>query len=160
MPYFSSFCKMAAIQKYLDSSVEVLQKFGFLDKAKEESQLANLLEDIVTVDEARVVNIAKTVRHIGAFSELVREKVQDTTVSDRYADITQMFYSIREDSKRVLAQLEDGRIDFKERMSNLWMRLMRGTTHGRFEKIREVYGEVSNDTKEQLENEKRARYRQ
>ena len=144
---------MAAIQKYLDRSVEVLQRFGFLDKAQEESQLANLLEDTVSVDEARVVNIAKTVRHIGAFSQLVREKVQDMNVSDRYADVTQMFDSIREDSKRVLAQLEDGKIDFKERMSNWWMRLRRGTTHDRFEKIRDVYGAVSKDTKEQLENE-------
>src|SRR3989338_11373938 len=103
---------MAAIQKYLDRSVDVLKRFGFLDKAQEESQLANLLEDVVSVDEARVVSIAKTVRHISAFSDLVREKVQDTKVSDRYADITQMFDSVREDSKRVIAQLEDGKIDF------------------------------------------------
>src|SRR3989344_2162609 len=144
---------MAAIQKYLDRSVDVLKRFGFLDKAQEESQLANLLEDVVNIDEARVVSIAKTVRHIGAFSNLVRERVQDMNVSDRYADVTQMFDSIREDSKRVLAQLEDGKIDFKERMSNWWMRLRRGTTHDRFEKIRDVYGAVSKDTKEQLENE-------
>ena len=144
---------MAAIQKYLDRSVDVLKRFGFLDKAQEESQLANLLEDVVNIDEARVVSIAKTVRHIGAFSNLVRERVQDTNVSDRYADITQMFDSIREDSKRVIAQLSDGKIDFKERISNLWMRLRRGTTHDRFEKIRDVYGAVSKDTKEQLENE-------
>ena len=144
---------MVAIQKYLDSSVEVLQRFGFLDKAQEESQLAGLLEDIVSVDEARVVSIAKTVRHIGAFSDLVREKVQDTKVSDRYADITKMFDSVREDSKRVLTQLDDGKIDFKERMSNWWMRLSRGTTHDRFEKIRKAYQAVSRDTKEQLENE-------
>src|SRR3989344_2620256 len=144
---------MAAIQKYLDRSVDVLKRFGFLDKAQEESQLANLLEDVVNIGEARVVSIAKTVRHIGAFSNLVRERVQDTNVSDRYADITQMFDSIRADSKRVITQLADGKIDFKERMSNLWTRLRKGTTHDRFEKIRDVYGAVSKDTKEQLENE-------
>jgi len=144
---------MAAIQKYLDRSVEVLERFGFLDRAQEESQLANLLEDIVSVDEPRVVSIAKTVRHIGDFSELVREKVQDTNVSDRYADITYLFDSVREDSKRVIVQLKDGKIDLKERMSNLWMRLRRGTTHDRFEKIKDAYEAVSRDTKVQLENE-------
>ena len=130
---------MAAIQKYLDRSVEVLERFGFLDRAQEESQLANLLEDIVSVDEPRVVSIAKTVRHIGDFSELVREKVQDTNVSDRYADITYLFDSVREDSKRVIVQLKDGKIDLKERISNLWMRLRRGTTHDIFEKIKNTY---------------------
>ena len=144
---------MAAIQKYLDRSVEVLERFGFLDRAQEESQLANLLEDIVSVDEPRVVSIAKTVRHIGDFSELVREKVQDTNVSDRYADITYLFDSVREDSKRVIVQLKDGKIDLKERMSNLWMRLRRGTTHDIFEKIKDAYEAVSRDTKVQLENE-------
>ena len=144
---------MAAIQKYLDRSVEVLERFGFLDRAQEESQLANLLEDIVSVDEPRVVSIAKTVRHIGDFSELVREKVQDTNVSDRYADITYLFDSVREDSKRVIVQLKDGKIDLKERISNLWMRLRRGTTHDRFEKIKDAYEAVSRDTKVQLENE-------
>lgn len=144
---------MANIQKYLDNSLEVLQKFGFLDKAKEESQLASLLEEIVAIDQARVVNIAKTVRHIGSFSELVRERVQDTSVSDRYADMTQMFDSIREDSRTVLAQLDDGKIDFRERMGNWWMRLKRGTTHDRFRKIRDIYTAVSRDTKEQLGNE-------
>ena len=144
---------MAAIQKYLDRSVEVLERFGFLDRAQEESQLANLLEDIVSVDEPRVVSIAKTVRHIGDFSELVREKVQDTNVSDRYANITHLFDSVREDSKRVIVQLKDGKIDLKERMSNLWMRLRRGTTHDRFEKIKDAYEAVSRDTKVQLENE-------
>ena len=144
---------MAAIQKYLDSSVEVLKKYGFLDRAQEESQLAGLLEEIVSVDEARVVGIAKTVRHISDFSDLVREKVQDVNVSDRYADMTQMFDSIREDSKKIITQLADGKVDFKEKMSNLWMKLRRGTTHDRFEKIRSIYGAVSKDTKKQLEEE-------
>jgi len=144
---------MTTIQKYLDNSVGVLKKFGFLDRAQEESQLAGLLEDIVSVDEARVVSIAKTVRHISAFSDLVREKVQDVNVSDRYTDIIQMFDSIREDSKRVITQLEDGKIDFKERINNMWMKLVRGTTHDRFEKIRDLYGSVSKDTKGQLESE-------
>jgi len=144
---------MAAIQKYLDGAVDVLKKFGFLDRVQEESQLAVLLEDVVQVDEARVVAIAKTVRHMSAFNDLVRERVQDMKVSDRYADITQKFDSIREDAKRVLAQLSDGKIDFKERMSNWWMRLRRGTTHDRFEEIKKMYQSVSRDTKGQLENE-------
>ena len=69
---------MTNLQKYLDKSVEVLDKYGFFDKVQEESQLAKLLDDIVDVDQARIVSIGKTVRHLSAFSDLVREKVQDT----------------------------------------------------------------------------------
>ncbi|MBS3147027.1 cell surface protein [Candidatus Woesearchaeota archaeon] len=144
---------MTNLQKYLDKSVEVLDKYGFLDKVQEESQLAKLLDDIVDVDQARIVSIGKTVRHLSAFSDLVRDKVQDTNVSDRYGDITRMFDTIREDSKKIISQLEDGKIDFPERMSNWWMRFRRGTTHARFEKIKNTYESVSNDTKEQLDNE-------
>lgn len=144
---------MTSLQKYIDKSVTVLNKFGFLDKVQEESQLATLLQDVVQVDEPKVVAIAKTVRHMSAFNDLVRENVQEVRVSDRYADITERFDSIREDSKRVLAQLEDGKVDFKERASNWWMRLRRGTTHERFEEIRRLYQEVTSDTLKQLESE-------
>lgn len=144
---------MANIQKYLDSSLEVLKRFGFLDKAREESQLANILNDLIRVDEASIVNIAKTVRYIGAFSDLVREKVEDVNVSDRYTKITESFNSLREDSRRIIEQLADGKINAREKASNIWMRLTRGTTHERFEKIEDVYHAVSKDTREQLENE-------
>jgi hypothetical protein len=60
---------------------------------------------------------------------------------------------VREDSKRLIAQLDDGRISLAERASNLWMKLRRGTPSDRFEGILEVYQQVSRDTKEQLQKE-------
>jgi len=141
------------IQKYLDGAVDVLKRFGFLDKAEEESRLASILADVTSVDEERVVAIAKVVRHMGSFNALVRENVQGMTVSDRYADIAQKFDSIREDAGRVLKQLEDGKIDLRERMSNWWMRIRRGTTHERFGQIKRIHESVAGDTKTQLERE-------
>jgi bacterioferritin (cytochrome b1) len=64
-----------------------------------------------------------------------------------------MFDSIREDSKRLIGQLDDGKIGFGERMSNVWMNIRRGTPHARFEKIVDVYQDVCKDTKDQLERE-------
>jgi len=144
---------MANIQKYLDRSVAVLEKFGIVPKESEESQLATILQEVVTVDEPRVLAIAKTVRYASSFNDLVRNNVADMHVTDRYADISQMFNSIRDDSKRMLEQLSDGKVDFKERMQNMWMRVVRGTTHQRFDKIKGLYLDVSRDTKQQLTKE-------
>src|SRR3989338_9872669 len=114
-----------ALQTYLGSAVAVLERFNVLPREGEESRLATLLEDVVHVDEPQVVAIAKTVRYMGAFNELVRSNVQDMNVSTRYDTINTMFESIREDANRLLKQLADGKIDWKEKLDNVWMRLAR-----------------------------------
>jgi hypothetical protein len=143
---------MGQIQKYLDNAVQVLDKFMPGEK-QEDSQLAMLLQDVVKVDEPKVLAIAKTLQYMGAFNQLVRDNVGDMTIADRYAGITAMFDSIREDSKKILAQYDDGKIDWKEKLENFWMKLVRGTPHARFEKIVKIYKDVSKDTLEQLTKE-------
>src|SRR5690606_28085617 len=87
------------------------------------------------------------------FNQLVRDNVENIDIGNRYLAITQMFDSIRDDSKKLIAQLDDGKISFGERMSNLWMQLRRGTPSDRFEKIAALYRDVARATKEQLEKE-------
>jgi hypothetical protein len=50
-------------------------------------------------------------------------------------------------------QLDDGKIDFMERVSNVWMKVSRGDIATRFDKIRNTYLEVSKDTKDQVDRE-------
>jgi hypothetical protein len=143
---------MANLQKYLDSAVSVLEKFGIVQH-NEQSQLAELLNDVAVVDEARVLAIAKTIKYMGSFNELVRDNVEEMDISQRYNNITQLFDSIREDSKTLVGQLSDGKIDWKEKAVNKIMLIRRGSTHDRFEKIASLYTAVSKDVKEQLEKE-------
>lgn len=143
------------LQKYFDQATEVLNAFGISLKEGEESRLATLLQEAVTVDEPKVVAIARTVRYLGTFNELVRDNISDMKVADRYQDIKNMFESVREDSKLLVKQLQDGKIDTKEKLTNLWMKLARGTPHRRFEKIREKYLSVTDDTKGNIEKETR-----
>jgi len=140
------------IQKYLDSALAVLNKYG-IGKNADDSQLATILQDVASVDEPKVLAIAKTVEYMSTFNEFVRDHVQEMNVADRYNQITALFDSIRDDSKTLVKQLDDGKIDLKEKVQNLWMKLARGTPHARFEKIRELYSKVSKDTKQQLETE-------
>ena len=140
-------------QKYMDRALEVLEKFGVATGKDVQNELIRLLEEVRHVDEARALAIANTVKHMSEFNQLVRDNVEDINVGNRYLEISQMFDSIREDSKRLIAQLDDGKIGFGEKMSNLWMKIRRGTPHDRFEKIVDVYQDVCKDTKDQLERE-------
>ena len=145
--------KSTGIQKYLSPALEVLQKLGIVSSEGDESRLVTLLEDIRDVDEPKVLAIAQTIKYTSTFNQMVRNNVEEMRVADRYNEITGLFSSIVDDSKRLVGQLSDGRIDFQEKMSNIWMRISRGTTHDRFEKIRRVYSDVQRDTQDQLDRE-------
>lgn len=137
----------------LDRAIKVLQRFGLSTKGDEGEELIRLLEDVKHVDEARTLAIADVIKHMSTFNRLVRENVENINIGNRYLGITQMFDSVREDSKMLISQLADGRISRSEKFQNWWMKIRRGTPSDRFETIAETYREVSKDTKDQLNRE-------
>lgn len=141
------------MQGYLDKAVDVLEKFGLKGQEDVPAELIRLLEEVRHVDEARALAIANTIKHMSVFNQLVRDNVENINVGNRYLEISQMFDSIREDSKSLIAQLDDGKIGVTEKLANLWMNIRRGSPSTRFEKIVEVYRDVCDDTKNQLERE-------
>ncbi len=144
---------MSTLQHYMDNALQALDRLGLAKVEGAESQLAGLLEEVVKVDEPKVVAIARTVAYMGTFNEMVRDNIEACKVDDRYNDITQRFDSIRDDLAALVKQMEDGKIDFREKVSNAWMKLARGTPHKRFREINEIYGAVGKDTKKALERE-------
>jgi hypothetical protein len=140
-------------QKYMDRALEVLEKFGVATGKDVQNELVRLLEEVRHIDESRALAIANVVKHMSEFNQLVRDNVENINVGNRYLEISQMFDSIREDSKRLIAQLDDGKIGLGEKLSNVWMSIRRGAPHSRFEKIVDVYQDVCKDTKDQLERE-------
>jgi len=140
------------LRKYLDGAVKVLEQFGIVT-ADESPELIRLLEEVRHLDEAKVLAIAETIKHMSAFNALVRDSVRNIAIGNRYMEIAQRFDSVREDSKTLIAQLDDGKISFGEKMQNLWMRIRRGTPSDRFEEIVTIYKDVSKDTKDQLQRE-------
>ena len=73
------------------------------------------------------------------FNEVVREQTSKMEIGERYQQITNGFNSIRDDSKRLVDQVADGKIDMLERGTNIWMKIARGDIADRFDKIRGVY---------------------
>ena len=53
----------------------------------------------------------------------------------------------------MVEQVEDGKIDTFERISNVWMKVTRGDIASRFQDIKETYLDVANDSKDQIERE-------
>lgn len=143
----------SSVQKYLDQALAVLQRYGVLPQKDTGPQLTKLLEEVRHVDEPKVMTIARTVQYMQSFNAMVRDNVEDVRIGNRFLEISQQFDSIRDDSKTLIAQLDDGKISFTERMSNLWMKMRRGTPSDRFEKIATIYKSVTTDTHTQLQKE-------
>ena len=143
----------SSMKKYLDQAVDVLDRMGLTSEEEGSTELIQLLEEVRHIDEAKSLAIANTIKYMSTFNKLVRDNVENINVGNRYLEISQMFDSIREDSKNLIDQLADGKIGMGEKISNLWMNISRGSPYARFEKITDVYQEVTRETKNQLDRE-------
>jgi hypothetical protein len=139
--------------QYLDRAVNAIRDLGIWPEQQGEQPITGLLSQITELDETRVVLIGRTLSQASAFNEVVREQIAAMKIGERYEDITKGFDSIRDDAKGMVDQLADNRIDLLERASNVWMKVSRGDIATRFNKIRDIYLEVTRDTKDQIDRE-------
>ncbi len=139
--------------QYFDRAMTRLRDLGLVPEENAEAPIVALLNRLTDLDEANVAAIARTLSQASLFNEIVREQVSSMTLGERYEKITDSFNSIREDAKNMVEQVEDGKIDTFERISNIWMKATRGDIAHRFDEIKETYLEVASDSKEQIERE-------
>jgi len=139
--------------RYLDKALNGLRDLGLMPQKPDEMPVITLINQISDLDEEKTVAIARTLSNTTVFNEVVREQITSMNVGERYETITKSFDSIRDDAKSMVEQLDDGKIDTMERLSNFWMKVTRGDIPSRFTKIKGTYMEVSVDTKDQIERE-------
>lgn len=139
--------------QYLDKALGGLRELGLLKGKSDPVPIVTLLDQISDLDEAKVTAIARTLNQASYFNEVVREQISGIKVADRYEDITNAFNSIRDDSKALVDQYADGKIGTMEKVSNVWMKMRRGTIASRFDKIKDVYTDVTEETSNQIERE-------
>ena len=139
--------------RYLDKALNGLRDLGLMPQKPDEMPVIALINQISDLDEEKTVAIARTLSNTTVFNEVVREQITAMNVGQRYETITKSFDSIRDDAKSMVEQLDDGKIDTMERLSNFWMKVTRGDIPSRFNKIKKTYMEVSADTKDQMERE-------
>ena len=140
--------------KYLDKAMSTLRDLGLINDKKEPSPIIGLLDQINGLDDTKVALIARTLDQMSVFNEVVREQISGMGIGERYADITHGFNSIRDDAKSMVQQLDDGKIDTMERVSNIWQKVTRGDISNRFDKIKRTYSEVAKDTLDQVQRER------
>ncbi len=139
--------------QYLDKAMLRLRDLGLVPEKTEEAPIVALLNRISDLDQDKVVAIARTLSQASLFNQVVREQISAMALGERYAQITDAFNSVRDDSKTMIEQLEDGKIDTWERLQNVWMKATRGDIAGRFDKIKRLYLDVAKDTNDQIERE-------
>ncbi len=140
--------------QYLDKAMNQLRDLGLMPEKVEEAPILSLIERISDIDEDKAVAIARTLSQASVFNDVVREQVSQMRMGERYNEITEAFNSIRDDAKSMVQQVEDGKIDTFERIGNIWMKVTRGDIASRFDKIKQTYLEVAEDSRDQIERER------
>jgi len=143
--------------QYLDKAMNQLHDLGLIssDGDTHEEPIIALLNQITELDEARVTAIARTLSQASLFNDIVRKQVQAMVIGERYEEITNAFNSIRDDAKTMVDQIDDGKLDTFERVSNVWMKATRGDIASRFDKIKETYLDVTDSTQDQIQREQK-----
>ena len=141
--------------QYLDKAAGTLRDMGLMPEKVDPAPMTALLEKIASLDKDKIALIARTLGQGDVFNEVVRRETSEITIGQRYQQITEGFNSIRDDAKRMVDQLDDGKIGPLERGTNIWMKIARGDVADRFDKIRKIYLEVTKETKNQIEREGR-----
>ncbi len=139
--------------KYLDKAMSTLRDLGLVPERTEEAPIISLINQITDLDEEKVVAIARTLSQASLFNEVVREQITSMKLGERYEDVTNSFNTIRADAKEMVEQIEDGKINTWERLQNVWMKVTRGDIPDRFNKIKTVYLDVAEDSKDQVRRE-------
>ncbi|MBX2847802.1 MAG: hypothetical protein KTR16_05760, partial [Acidiferrobacterales bacterium] len=102
---------------YLDKALTQIRDLGLMPEEVDEAPVVALLEKLTDIDESKIVAIARTLSQASVFNDIVREQVSQMTVGERYEKITESFNSIRSDAKRMVDQLDDGKVDTFERVN-------------------------------------------
>ncbi len=139
--------------QYLDKATGALRELGLMPAKVEDAPINALLEKISDFDQDKITIIARTLGQASVFNEIVRQQIAAVEIGQRYQEIAQAFNSIRDDSKKMVDQISDGRIDLMERVTNAWMKISRGDIADRFDEIKAKYLEVTRETKNQIERE-------
>jgi hypothetical protein len=139
--------------QYLDKAMGALRDLGLQPAKVEDAPINVLLQKISDLDQDRIAVIARTLGQATVFNEVVREQTLAMDIGNRYQEIAESFNSIRDDAKKMVDQIGDGKIDVFERVTNVWMKISRGDISDRFDSIKAKYLDVTSSTKDQIERE-------
>jgi hypothetical protein len=141
------------VQKLLGGAEVILDRFGLKPGNAETTQIADLLQDLTTIDPARIDTIARVMSYAPTFNQLARDKLKDSTGSNRFGLISDEISGVREELKTLDKQWEDGKINLVERLRNKFVLMSKGSAIDRFNKARKIFNEEYQTTAKGLDDE-------
>lgn len=144
------------ITNWFDKSLSTVVKAGVAfntPDAKAATLVAPLVARLEKFDPENALTVARTLQTSGSFNDLVMNEIGAVDIGTRFLNISNEFNSIRADLIKMVGWMDDGKLDFTERLSKSWMELTRGTVAERFKKIRSVFGDVILETSQQINKE-------
>lgn len=146
---------MANQTSYFDTAMTILAKVGLNLSVNESasSMVIPLVEKLESVDPENALAIARTMQLSGDFNELVMTEISSLEIGSRFTDVARQFDSIREDTTQMVEFMDDGKLDWKERINLSWMKLRRGSVTDRFCDIKTTFTDVIASTSLQLDKE-------
>ncbi|EEF60003.1 hypothetical protein [Pedosphaera parvula] len=144
---------MTSALSYLSQATDKLRSLGIFKEEPKSDEAVALVEKVQDLDPAKTLIIARMLHSATTFNSVVREQITSAPIDANYLKITKGFDSIRDDAKMLVMHMEDGKVDWKERIQQAAMKMTRGTIHSRFTKIEEQYKSTVKNTGEQLKRE-------
>jgi hypothetical protein len=141
-----------ALTSYFDKAMTKIQKLGLATAPGREqlSAIMPLIQRIEHLDPENALSIARVMDQSSNFNEIVRTKISSIEIGARFLTISSEFDDIREDTRNLVAWMEDGNLDWKEKAQMTWMELRRGTVSERFGEIQKTFAAVMEDTNDQI----------
>jgi hypothetical protein len=139
----------------LDKALGALRSLGLVKGEPQPAPVVALIDKVAPLDPDAAAAVARTLSQATLFNEVVREQITGMRMGERYREVAEAFDSIRDDAKRMVEQISDGKLSTPERVANVWMKVTRGDIPARFDKIKRTYLAVTSDSHEQIRREQR-----
>ena len=110
--------------QYLDKATSALRDLGIVPPKAEDAPINALLEQISDLEPDKIAVIART---LSQAERVQRGRARADRGHGRSASATRRsptsFNSIRDDAKAMVDQIDDGKLDLFERVTNVWMKI-------------------------------------
>lgn len=131
----------AAQPSHFDRAINAMSELGLIGQAQQNGMQAilPLVERIAFIDQDNALFIARVMHYSGTFNEIVRKRIASTYAEDRTGSIISSFDVLSADINRMISWLEDGKLDWKEKIASSIMEGSRGSLENRFASIKEEF---------------------
>jgi hypothetical protein len=141
--------------KYLEQGLQNLKDAAIVvnkDTTLEASTSA-LVAKVAEYDQNNAITISRILSYSSTFNEMIRTQLSNMDVANRYNQVTSLFDSIREDTRKQVILAESGKVSIFDKLGLWFGDFRRGSVAKRFNNIKNIYSDVSSALKDQLDRE-------